>query len=179
MAIGHAVAWSRRERFERIFVGAAFGLLGWLMYWWQCATEWNHPVVLDGLTFALLLAAQHFARKRDAKNIIPEAIHALVIAAMNLSLWVWTSRMVPGDLDIITWGLLAGILIGLGLYAAERAHRIFGLVIMLAATANLVFLAWSKLDGVPRILTFMGLGVILIVLSGLYHKYQEKLKEYL
>jgi hypothetical protein len=25
----------------------------------------------------------------------------------------------------------------------------------------------------------MGLGVILIVLSGLYHKYQEKLKEYL
>lgn len=179
VAIGHAVAWSRRERFERILVGAAFGLLGWLMYWWQCATEWNHPVVLDSLTFALLLAAQHFARKRDAKNIIPEAIHALVIVAMNLSLWVWASRMVPGDLDIITWGLLAGILIGLGLYAAERAHRIFGLVIMLAATANLVFLAWSKLDGVPRILTFMGLGVILIVLSGLYHKYQEKLKEYL
>jgi len=99
--------------------------------------------------------------------------------AMNLSLWVWASRMVPGDLDIITWGLLAGILIGLGLYAAERAHRIFGLVIMLAATANLVFLAWSKLDGVPRILTFIGLGIILIVLSGLYHKYQEQLKEYL
>jgi hypothetical protein len=179
VAIGHAVAWSRRARFERILVGTAFGLLGWLMYWWQCTTEWNHPIALDGLTFALLLAAQHFARKRDAKNIIPEAIHALVIVAMNLSLWVWASRMVPGDFDIITWGLLSGILICLGLYAAERAHRIFGLVIMLASTANLVFLAWSKLDGVERILTFIGLGVILIVLSGLYHKYQEQLKEYL
>tara|TARA_Y100000588_G_scaffold201769_2_gene215403 strand:+ start:8666 stop:8812 length:147 start_codon:yes stop_codon:yes gene_type:complete len=45
--------------------------------------------------------------------------------------------------------------------------------------SNLMFLAWSKLDGVPRILTFMDMGVILIVLSGLYRKYREKLKEYL
>ena len=32
-----------------------------------------------------------------------------------------------------------------------------------------------SLHGVPCILTFMGLGIILIVLSGLYHKYQETL----
>jgi len=149
------------------------------MFGWHCAFHWNEPVAWDGLAIGLLLGAQYFARKRDTENIVPKVIHVLLIMAMNLSLWVWVSRMVPGDLDVLTWGLLAGILIGLGLYAAERAHRIFGLVIMLAATANLVFLAWSKLNGVPRILTFMGLGVILIVLSGLYHKYQEKLKEYL
>ncbi len=179
VAIGHVMAHARRTRFERILVGSAFALIGWMMFGWHCAFHWNEPVAWDGLAIGLLLGAQYFARKRDTENIVPNVIHALVIVAMNLSLWVWASRMVPGDLDVLTWGLLAGILIGLGLYAAERAHRIFGLVIMLAATANLVFLAWSKLDGVPRILTFMGLGVILIVLSGLYHKYQEKLKEYL
>jgi len=47
------------------------------------------------------------------------------------------------------------------------------------ATCNLLFLVWSKLEGVSPILTFMGVGVILVVLSGLYRKNQEKLKEYL
>ncbi len=179
VAIGHIMAHARRTRFERILVGTAFGLLGWMMFGWHCAFHWHEPVAWDGLAIALLLGAQYFARKRDTENIIPEVGHVLLIVAMNLSLWVWGSRIVPGDLDVLTWGLLAGIFIGLGLYAAERTHRIFGLIVMLAATTNLVFLAWSKLNGVPRILTFMGLGVILIVLSGLYHKYQEKLKEYL
>ncbi len=179
VAMGHVMAHARRTRFERLLVAGAFGLLGWMMFGWHCIAHWHQPVAWDGLAFLLMLAAQYVSRKRDAENIIPEFVHALFIVAMNLGLWVWASRMVPGDLDVLTWGLLAGILIGLGLYAAERTHRIFGLVVMLAASLNLVFLAWSKLDGVPRILTFMGLGVILIVLSGLYHKYQGKLKEYL
>ncbi len=87
--------------------------------------------------------------------------------------------MVPGDWDIIGWGALAFVLIGLGLWSLERVHRLFGLVILLTSISNLVFIAYSKLDGSIRILTFMGMGVILIILGGLYHKYQEKLKELL
>ncbi len=179
VAIGHVLAHARRTRFERLLVGGAFALLGWMMFGWHCLAHWHEPVAWDGLAFALMLGAQYFARQRDRENVVSDSVHSLLIVIINLSLWVWASRMVPGDLDVLTWGLLGGIYVGLGLYAAERTHRIFGLIVMLAATCNLVFLAWSKLDGVPRILTFMGMGVILIVLSGLYHKYQEKLKEYL
>ena len=87
--------------------------------------------------------------------------------------------MVPGDADVISWGVLAFVLIGLGLFAMERAHRLFGLFVLLVSIANLTLLAWQTLKGAERILTFMGMGVILIVLGGLYHKYQEKMKEYL
>lgn len=85
--------------------------------------------------------------------------------------------MVPGDWDIISWGVLAFALVGLGLWSPERTHRLFGLVVLLASTANLMLLAYSKLDGAPRILTFIGMGIILIILGGLYHKFQEKIKE--
>ena len=85
--------------------------------------------------------------------------------------------MVPGDWDIIGWGVLAFALVGLGLWSPERTHRLFGLVVLLASTANLMLLAYSRLDGAPRILTFIGMGIILIILGGLYHKFQEKIKE--
>ncbi|MDE2682420.1 MAG: DUF2339 domain-containing protein, partial [Verrucomicrobiota bacterium] len=96
VAIGHTMAHARRTRFERILVGVAFGLLGWMMFGWHCAFHWNEPVLWDGLAISILLAAQYFARERDTENIIPEAVHGLLIVAMNLSLWVWASRMVPG-----------------------------------------------------------------------------------
>jgi uncharacterized membrane protein len=51
--------------------------------------------------------------------------------------------------------------------------------VLSASIINLTLLAWGKLDGSGRIFTFMGMGVILIVLGVLYTKYQDKLKEYL
>jgi uncharacterized membrane protein len=51
--------------------------------------------------------------------------------------------------------------------------------VLLVSIANLTLIAWRNLDGEPLILTFMGMGVILIVLGGLYHKYQGKITEYL
>ena len=87
--------------------------------------------------------------------------------------------MVPGDADVISWGVLAFMLIGIGLFAMERAHRLFGLFLLLVSIVNLTLLAWRNLEGATRILTFMGMGVILIVLGGLYHKFQKKITEYL
>ena len=75
--------------------------------------------------------------------------------------------------------MLAFVLIGLGLLVMERAHRLFGLLVLLVSIANLTLLAWKIDNSTTRILTYMGMGVILILLGALYTKYREKLKEYL
>jgi len=141
--------------------------------------HWNAPRFLDVVPLLLLLGVQLAMRRRDKEGEVAEIAHTAVIIIINISLWQWTSRMVPGDADVISWGVLAFVLIGLGLFAMERAHRLFGLFVLLVSIANLTLLAWQTLEGAKRILTFMGMGVILIVLGGLYHKYQEKMKEYL
>ena len=179
VAIGHALAHRRRERLERIIVATGFFLIGFLSFWVHTAMHWNAPRILDVIPLLLLLGVQLAMRRRDKEGAVAEIVHVVIITIINLSLWQWTSRMVPGDADVISWGVLAFVLIGLGLFAMERAHRLFGLFVLLVSIANLTLLAWRNLEGATRILTFMGMGVILIVLGGLYHKYQEKMKEYL
>ena len=101
------------------------------------------------------------------------------VILINTSLWVWASLMVSGDWDVITWSLLAFVLIGLGIWLKERAHRLYGLVILAISSGYLVLIAFNNLEGAARILTLIGMGVILILLGLAYTKNQEKLKEIL
>jgi uncharacterized membrane protein YoaK (UPF0700 family) len=179
VAIAHALAHRRRERLERAVVAGAFALAGFIIFWAQSAQHWNSPEPLDILPLILLLGAQYVSRRGDKENNIPEGVHTAAILIVNISLWQWVIRMWPGDTSVISWGTLAFVLIGLGLWAKERTHRLFGLFVLLVSIANLTLIAWRNLDGEPLILTFMGMGVILIVLGGLYHKYQGKITEYL
>jgi hypothetical protein len=179
VSIAHGLAHQRRERNERLIVAGAFLLAGIIGFWIHVVLNWDSPRPADGLALIILLGVHTAWRKLTRDNQGQPVVNLAVIILINLSLWVWTSSVVPGDWDIIGWGALAFVLIGLGLWTMERAHRLFGLVILLTSISNLVFIAYSKLDGPIRILTFMGMGVILIILGGLYHKYQEKLKELL
>ena len=179
VAIGHALAHRRRERLERIIVASGFLLIGFLSFWMHTAMHWNAPRIMDVIPLLLLLGGQLAMRRRDKEGAVTEIVHVVIITIINLSLWQWTSRMVPGDADVISWGVLAFILIGIGLFAMERAHRLFGLFLLLVSIVNLTLLAWRNLEGATRILTFMGMGVILIVLGGQYHKFQKKITEYL
>ena len=85
--------------------------------------------------------------------------------------------MVSGDWDVITWSLLAFVLIGLGIWLKERAHRLYGLVILAVSSGYLVLIAFNHLEGAARILTLIGMGVILILLGLAYTKNQEKLEK--
>ena len=179
VAIAHGLAHQRRERNERLIVAGAFLLTGIIGFWIHSLWHWSDPRPTDGLALIILLGVHTAWRKMNRDRQQQPELNVAVIILFNLSLWIWTSSMVPGDWDIIGWGALAFVLIGLGLWSLERVHRLFGLIILLTSISNLVFIAYSKLDGSIRILTFMGMGVILIILGGLYHKYQEKLKELL
>ena len=136
------------------------------------------PNLMDLVPLLLLLGAQLTVRKQQGDQMGETTAFAnnAAVILINTSLWVWASLMVSGDWDVITWSLLAFVLIGLGIWLKERAHRLAGLVI-LAVSSYLVLMpstTWKS----RRILTLIG-KVILILLGLAYTKNQEKLREIL
>jgi uncharacterized membrane protein len=78
-----------------------------------------------------------------------------------------------------SWSVLALALFTTGLALRERMYRWMGLGILACALGRVVFFDVWKLDKVDRILSFMALGIVLLVLGFIYSKYQEKIREWL
>ena len=136
---------------------------------------------MDLVPLLLLLGTQLTIRKQQGDQMDDATAFAnnAAVILINTSLWVWASLMVSGDWDVITWSLLAFVLIGLGIWLKERAHRLYGLVILAVSSGYLVLIAFNHLEGAARILTLIGMGVILILLGLAYTKNQEKLRKIL
>jgi uncharacterized membrane protein len=61
----------------------------------------------------------------------------------------------------------------------ERVYRWLGLGVLAFALGRVVIFDVWKLETLYRILSFMALGIVLLVLGFIYNKYQEKIKEWL
>ncbi len=58
-------------------------------------------------------------------------------------------------------------------------YRWSGLLVLTCALGRVVILDVWRLETIYRILSFMALGVVLLVLGFIYTKYQEKIREWL
>ena len=154
---------------------------GLIYFWGLMLNPETGPNLMDLVPLLLLLGAQLTVRKQQGDQMGETTAFAnnAAVILINTSLWVWASLMVSGDWDVITWSLLAFVLIGLGIWLKERAHRLYGLVILAVSSGYLVLIAFNHLEGAARILTLIGMGVILILLGLAYTKNQEKLREIL
>ena len=181
VALGHSLAHRRRERLERLIVSGVSMACGLIYFWGLMLNSETGPNFMDLVPLLLLLGAQLTIRKQQGDQMDETTAFANngAVIVINTSLWVWASLMVSGDWDVITWSFLAFALIGLGIWLKERAHRIYGLVILAISSGYLVLIAFKNLEGAARILTLIGMGVILILLGLAYTKNQEKLKEIL
>jgi uncharacterized membrane protein len=66
-----------------------------------------------------------------------------------------------------------------GMVMRERMYRWIGLGILACALGRVfIFDVW-KLETLYRILSFLALGVVLLVVGFIYSKYQEKIREWL
>ena len=70
-------------------------------------------------------------------------------------------------------------LLALGFAYKERLYRIGGLVVLTLSLARAVLYDLSNLETLYRILSFIGLGAILLVLAFLYTRNREKLAKWL
>jgi predicted membrane protein DUF2339 len=103
---------------------------------------------------------------------------AIVVVVTALAIF-GVERLVSGSLLTVGWALLGFVLLATGFLIKQRSYRMAGLVALAFSLSHAVFHDMARVETIYRILSFIGLGVILLVLAFLYAKNREKLAKWL
>lgn len=196
-----AVALAVMLRFEmgRGTVVAGWALMGLALLWlglrrnledlrWQ-SYALAAAVGLRGLAVrhelpwivALAIAAlyvQEFLSPRDGVSRERHARAGYSLTATLLTA-VLLYREVSGSLLTVALGIQGVVLLGSGFPLRERVLRLSGLCVLLGCILKLFFHDLRHLETLPRILSFLALGLILLAVSWIYTRYRERLRRLL
>jgi uncharacterized membrane protein len=75
--------------------------------------------------------------------------------------------------------LLALVLFAAGLLLSERAYRLGGMALLGLGVALVFFVDVWSFDPLYRILSFIVLGVVLLLIGYFYNRFEEKLRQWL
>ena len=184
MLLGLAVfafAGWRRNREARWF-GATYSAVAILLIWLRCL-EPELVYLPNALAILAVLGQQRVAKRLPDRYDLNERVHAAVIIIGGLTLWLfvsrWVSKSASGFYLTASWSVLALALFACGMVLRERMYRWLGLGVLAAALGRVVVFDVWKLETAHRILSFMALGIVLLVLGFIYNKYQEKIRQWL
>lgn len=145
----------------------------------------DHPLsAADVLGLCIPVIAQRLLRKRLALTPGPGAVaqHLLILVAVA-GWWVLAGRMAAevagGFLLTISWTLVAFLTLSAGFLWRERLYRLLGLGIFAAAIGRIFLVDVWQLDTVYRILSFLTLGIVLLLVSFLYNRFAEALRRWI
>lgn len=119
------------------------------------------------------------ARIRDGVHWLDEHPQHLYFFAPTLLVTVLLSLEVTRGYLTAAWGLEGVIVFLVALKLGERAFRWFSLGLLALCIGRLVIVDVWALNPLGRIVSFMGLGAALLVVSFLYAKNREKWSKYL
>jgi len=77
----------------------------------------------------------------------------------------------------VIWGLYSGLLMLVGFAKRIRSIRILGIIGLMIVILKVFLYDMQALSDLYRIISFIALGVILLVISFLYYRFREKIKE--
>ncbi|MEP7352297.1 MAG: DUF2339 domain-containing protein [Acidobacteriota bacterium] len=86
---------------------------------------------------------------------------------------------ISGGMLTLSWTLEAVTLLVAGFAVRERMLRLSGLTVLLICIGKVFFYDLRNLDTVYRILSFIGLGVCLLLVSWIYTRFKDQLQKYL
>lgn len=176
-----ALAGWRRNR-EAILFSAALTVTGFATLW-LLPTRETIVSLPNFLVVLALLTQQQIARRKPERYELPNDIHTAMILAGCGTLWWLSSHWVllsaSGFYLTASWSALAFACIGGGVLLREKIYRWAGLGILAIALGRIVIFDVWKLETFYRVLSFMALGVVLVVLGFIYNKYQEKIRAWL
>ena len=86
---------------------------------------------------------------------------------------------ISGSLLTVACGTEGVILLASGFPLRDRILRLSGLVLLLACILKLFVWDLRHLDTLPRIFSFIGLGVILLAVSWTYTRFRERVAKFL
>ena len=129
----------------------------------------------------ILLAIQQTARRcKLSAPVFPVDAHPAVILAGMATLWLqithFAARSEHGPLLTIAWSLLAFAVLGGGFVLHERLYRLLALALFALAVGRVFVIDVWKFETIYRILSFLVLGIALIVVSFVYNRYGERLR---
>lgn len=97
-----------------------------------------------------------------------------------LLLTVLLALKMPGGMITLAWGIEGMVLFVLALLAKERSYRLTSVALLVLCLGKIVFWdVWQIDDPRARYLTLIGVGGLLLVVSYLYGRNREALREYL
>ncbi len=180
-----AAAITREHIFARIaWIPIIFGVVKFigLRRWYfqdQLGSGWINLL----LGFFSLISCERVVRLQA------EQFHFTEKARNNFSRWmvfvIWviaingTRKVLTGNQLTLGWGACGLVLLGLGFWLRQRSYRLAGFAALGFSLLRIVFFDLISLSEPYRILSFIGLGVIVIFLSFLYAKNREKLADWL
>ena len=150
----------------------------WFPFHGATTVYWPNLVVI-----LVLLAQQRIAKRFHTGYALDARVHGAVISVGGLTLWLllyrWLSESENSFYLTAAWSVLALALFTCGIVLRERVYRWIGLGVLATALGRVfIFDVW-KLETIYRVLSFMALGIVLLVLGFIYNKYQEKIREWL
>jgi hypothetical protein len=171
-----------RQTREAMIFGATFTACGLALVW--LPSQRNLLVYAPNLLALLaFLAQQQIARRKPERYPLDEIIHSAAIVIGCLCVWrfvsCWVLESADKDYLTATWSALALVMFGCGLALRERMYRWVGLAVLATALGRVVVFDVWKLETIYRVLSFMALGIVLLVLGFFYNKYQEKIRQWL
>lgn len=165
--------------------GFAWVGLGWLAFVWR-----RHGLSDPFQRWCDLLAACspavlfHLGRRVQRVPVLDVRVQRFlgIWAVAGVSLWVTRGAQdLSGGsfLLSVTWGLLALGFVGLGVALGESTYRRGGLALLGLAIARVVFVDVWELSTPYRILSFLVLGVVLLVLGFAYNRWEDRIRRWL
>ena len=86
---------------------------------------------------------------------------------------------VSGSLLTVAWGVEGAVLLAAGFPLRDRVLRLSGLSMLTLCTLKLFLWDLRQLDVLPRIVSFLVLGLILVGVSWVYTRFRERVARYL
>jgi hypothetical protein len=102
-----------------------------------------------------------------------------IVGLATVVLLVGLHKLVPATLLTVAWAAGGFLLLALGFAVRERTYRIAGLVVLGFSFVRVIGYDFRKFETIYRILSFIGLGVILLLLAFLYTRNRERLAKWL
>ena len=108
-----------------------------------------------------------------------QVLRPCIVGVMTALALFALDKLVSGALLTVGWALLGFVLLAIGFAIKQRPYRMAGLVALAFSLLRAVFHDMARVETIYRILSFIGLGVILLVLAFLYARNREKLAKWL
>ena len=167
------------RRGNSLYAGIVFGAVAILQLW---AKEQAGAFQSLDLTLVLGWLVMEQWQGRKGKQPLEKSTRNTIAVAAGMTVWVIVSRWMKetgGFYITASWSLLALAFFVAGILLRERAHRLLGLCILAFATGRVILFDIWRLEALYRIISFVALGVVLLVLGYLYNRYQERVREWL